>query len=76
MEKVSEDSKSFNRKVKCLFFGIGEQEEKLIKNMGEYYRVLTQEKKIPVTWYTCSGYHEWTVWRKCLYEFAQLLFHD
>lgn len=71
---IFDDSKDFNSKVKCLFFGIGEQEERLMKNMGEYYRVLTQEKGIPVVKYTCPGYHEWTVWRKCLYEFAQLLF--
>lgn len=74
--KVFDNSKNFNEKVKCLFFGIGEQEDRLINNMGEYYRILTQEKGIPVTWYTCPGYHEWTVWRKCLYEFAQLLFRN
>ena len=71
-----EDSDTFNKKVKCLFFGMGEQEERLIGNMGEYYRMLTQEKKIPVTWYTCPGYHEWTVWRKCLYQFVPLLFKN
>lgn len=74
--KVFDNQKTFNEKIKCLFFGIGEQEERLIKNMGEYYHILTQEKKIPVIWYTTPGYHEWTVWRKCLYEFAQLLFLD
>lgn len=74
--KVFDDAKSFNEKIKCLFFGIGEQEERLMNNMGEYYRMLTEDKGIPVTWYTCPGYHEWNVWRKCLYEFAQLLFQD
>ncbi len=73
---VFDDSKAFREKVKCLFFGIGEQEDRLIKSMSEYHRVLTQEKGIPAVWYTCPGVHEWKVWRKCLYEFAQLAFQN
>lgn len=74
--KVFEDPKDFCEKMKCLFFGIGEQEDALIQNMSGYYHKLTEEKGITVVWYTCPGYHEWTVWRKCLYEFAQLIFRD
>lgn len=71
---IFNDKEAFMSKVKCLFFGTGEQEERLMKDVGRYYHYITEEKEIPVVWYTCPGYHEWTVWRKCLYEFAQLIF--
>ena len=40
----------------------------LEEQFGEF-----RDKGIPYTAYTCPGYHEWTVWRKCLREFLKLL---
>ena len=31
---------------------------------------------IPYNRFTRPGVHEWTVWRSCAKEFAQLLFRD
>lgn len=70
--KAFEDSEAFRERVKLLFFGYGEQEERIVAALEEQFGEF-RDKGIPYTAYTCPGYHEWTVWRKCLREFLKLL---
>ncbi len=70
-----DDAEAFNRKVKLFFFGWGEQEERIVRDLTPDLQMLT-DKHIRYERYTCPGYHEWTVWRKCLREFAQRIFLD
>lgn len=63
----------FNSKVKLFFFGYGEQEDRIVRDLCPDLDML-QAKGIRHQVYTCPGYHEWTVWRKCLRAFLQRLF--
>lgn len=65
------DPEGFKEKVKLLFFGYGEQEERIVRGLTPQFQDF-DERGIPYTVYTCPGYHEWTVWRKCLREFLKL----
>jgi enterochelin esterase-like enzyme len=65
----------FNKKVPVLWFGAGTKEDALLKRTQD---VRTQLEKAGVH----SGYfesrdtaHEFQTWRRCLHEFAPLLFH-
>lgn len=70
--RAFEDPAAFREKVKCLFFGYGEQEERIIEELAPFWEQFGRIG-IPYTRYTCPGYHEWTVWRRCLREFLCLL---
>lgn len=63
-----EDAEAFRKKVKLFFFGYGRQEERIVKGLSQEFAML-EEKGIPYESYSCDGYHEWTVWRRCLREF-------
>lgn len=62
-----------NDALKVLFFGYGEQEERIIRGLEPDLELFDQ-RGIRYHRYTCPGYHEWTVWRKCLRQFLPLLF--
>ena len=68
------DKASFNSKIKVLWFGAGTEEPSLITR----YASLKEEFEkagIKATFYESQGTaHEWHTWRRCLYEFAPLLF--
>jgi enterochelin esterase-like enzyme len=67
------DRPDFAEKVRLFFLGVGQQEQNIYQDTLDRAALL-EAKHCPVTLYTCPGYHEWTVWRKCLLEFAQLAF--
>lgn len=68
---VFSDAAAFNNKVKVLFIGIGSMEGQNAKNLSN---ALT-EAGIKNTYYESPGTaHEWHTWRRCLYQFAPLLF--
>ena len=71
--KNFEDPQAFNEKVKLFFFGYGEQEERIVNGLKNDLERFG-ETGIKYTVFTCPGYHEWTVWRKCLECFAGLIF--
>jgi enterochelin esterase family protein len=50
--------------------GLGDQYLSYVVN----FHNLLVDKNIFHTYYTMKGNHEWQVWRKCLYEFAQICF--
>lgn len=73
--KNFDDPQNFNQKVKLFFFGYGEQEERIVKGLEKDLKMF-DEKGIRYMLYTCPGYHEWTVWRKCLKEFVKHIFKE
>jgi len=67
------DAKKFNSLVKLFFLGFGEQEENIINGLTPDMKMF-DESGLKYTKYTTPGYHEWTVWRRCVKEFMKLLF--
>jgi len=63
---------TFNKKLKVFYISVGEQDPRI-----EPTRQLVQtfmDKGLKVEFGTFPGAHEWQVWRKSLYDFAQKLF--
>lgn len=68
---VFADPDVFNKKVHLLWLGVGSVEGPNIKDLSDF---LTG-KGIKNTFYVSQGTaHEWLTWRRCLNEFAPLLF--
>lgn len=68
-----ESPEEFNKLMNLFFVSCGEQEAFFDSIKNELAK-LKEEKGIESEFYSCPGYHEWTVWRKCAYEFLQKLF--
>ncbi|MGB9609813.1 MAG: alpha/beta hydrolase-fold protein [Bryobacteraceae bacterium] len=68
---VFANPEEFNRKVKVLFLGIGSEEGPRTK---EFSDVLTKAGIRNVYYVSPRTAHEWLTWRRCLREFAPLLF--
>ena len=67
------DAAAVNENFRLLYMGMGEQEgwyEETRKVCADLDR-----KGIRYEFFSCPGYHEWDVWRYCLWDFAQKLFH-
>jgi len=68
---VFSDSTAFNKKVHAFFLGIGSEEGPRMQELSE---ALTKAG-IQNTYYVSQiTAHEWLTWRRCLYQFAPLLF--
>ena len=66
------DTKTFNEQFDVFFVSCGEQDPRI-----EYTRNIVkkmQDSGVDVRFNSYPGDHEWQVWRKSLYEFAQYLF--
>ncbi len=65
-------AEEFNKKLKVLYFSVGEQDPRVepTKRMIASFK----EKNLKATFNTFPGGHEWQIWRKSFYDFAQLLF--
>ncbi len=63
-------------KQKPIFFlGIGEKEEARFLDFNKTIAHYLDQNKYPYTQYQSpQTYHEWLTWRRCLYQFAQLIF--
>lgn len=68
---VFNDAETFNKKVKLLFLGIGTAEGPRTKTLSD---ALTQAGIKNVYYESQGTAHEWHTWRRCLYQFAPLLF--
>jgi enterochelin esterase-like enzyme len=69
---VFSDSTAFNKKVHAFFLGIGSEEGPRMQALSE---ALTKAG-IHNTYYVSQNTaHEWLTWRRCLYQFAPLLFN-
>jgi enterochelin esterase-like enzyme len=71
---VMADAAEFNRKVRLLWLGIGTAEGRMYEGIKNYHEAL-EKAGIKHVYYESSGTaHEWLTWRRCLHEFAPLLF--
>lgn len=68
------DAAVFNKKVKLLWMGCG-TEDNLHAGALALHKAL-DEGGLKNVFFEGPGLHEWQVWRKHLYEFAQRLFKD
>jgi len=64
----------FNKKVKVLWFGVGSAEAARVTS-GKAAVEAMNKAGIKAVWFEAPGTsHEWQTWRKCLYDFAPMLF--
>jgi enterochelin esterase-like enzyme len=71
---VMADAGEFNKKVRLLWLGIGTAEGRLYDGIKRYHEAL-EKAGIKHVYYESPGTaHEWLTWRRCLREFAPLLF--
>jgi enterochelin esterase-like enzyme len=69
---VFSDSMTFNKKVHAFFVGIGSEEGQRMKSLSDALK----KAGIHNTYYESQNTaHEWLTWRRCLHEFAPLLFN-
>jgi enterochelin esterase-like enzyme len=71
---VFADAASFNEKVHLLWFGAGTAELRLNGALHENVKKLTAQGIKPVLYQSGGTAHEWLTWRRCLNDFAPLLF--
>ena len=74
---VMADADAFNKKVKLVWLGIGTTEpQRMYESVKNYHEAL-EKAGIKHVYYESPGTsHEWLTWRRCLNEFAPLLFTD
>ena len=72
---VMADADEFNKKVRVLWLGIGTAEpQRMYEGVKNYHEAL-EKAGIKHVYYESPGTsHEWLTWRRCLHEFAPLLF--
>ena len=72
---VMADADAFNEKVKLLWLGVGTTEpQRMYEGVKNYHEAL-EKAGIKHVYYESPGTaHEWLTWRRCLHEFAPLLF--
>ena len=72
---VMADADEFNKKVRLLWLGIGTAEPKRMYEGIKNYHEALEKAGIKHVYYESPGTaHEWLTWRRCLHEFAPLLF--
>ena len=67
------DSTAFNQKVHAFFLGIGSEEGPRMQALSE---ALTKAGIHNTFYVSQRTAHEWLTWRRCLYQFAPLLFKN
>ena len=72
---VMADAGEFNKKVRLVWLGIGTAEGKRMYDSVRGYHEALEKAGIKHVYYESPGTsHEWLTWRRCLHEFAPLLF--
>jgi enterochelin esterase-like enzyme len=74
---VMANADEFNRRVRLVWLGIGTAEgQRMYESVRNYHQAL-EKLGIKHLYYESPGTsHEWLTWRRCLHEFAPLLFVD
>jgi enterochelin esterase-like enzyme len=76
LKSALQQGPAFNKQVKLLWFGAGTNEAAFINRQKELQDLLTKSG-IQATFFVSNGtQHEFQTWRRCLHEFAPLLFKD
>jgi enterochelin esterase-like enzyme len=72
---VMADADAFNKKVRLLWLGIGTTEPQRMYESVKNYHESLEKAGIKHVYYESPGTsHEWLTWRRCLNEYAPLLF--
>jgi enterochelin esterase family protein len=72
---VMADADAFNQKVRLVWLGIGTDESPQMYASVKNYHLALAQAGIKNVYYESPGTaHEWQTWRRCLHEFAPLLF--
>jgi enterochelin esterase-like enzyme len=72
---VMADADDFNKKMRLIWLGIGTAEAPRMYESVKNYRDALEQTGIKHVYYESPGTaHEWLTWRRCLNEFAPLLF--
>ncbi len=71
---VMADADAFNKKVRLLWLGVGTAEGRLYDGIKGYHEALDKAGIKNVYYESPGTAHEWLTWRRCLHEFAPLLF--
>src|SRR5205085_11612138 len=71
---VMADAGAFNQKARLGWLGVGTAEGRMYEGIRTYHEAL-EKAGIKHVYYESPGTaHEWLTWRRCLHEFAPLLF--
>jgi enterochelin esterase-like enzyme len=73
---VMADAAAFNRKVRLLWLGAGTAEPEIASGVKRLHETLDQAGIRNIFYESPGTAHEWLTWRRCLREFAPLLFAD
>ncbi len=72
--KILDDSENFAKQFKVFFRAIGEEDPFL-----PFFKkddAMLEEKNIKHTRTIYRGSHDWNTWRRCIYDFAQMIFKE
>ena len=72
LQKLYEDTETFNRELYLFYRAMGEQD--VFWRFFEKDDKICEKYQIRQTRRVFRGGHDWNVWRKCLYEFMQMIF--
>ncbi len=68
------DADAFNKKVRLVWIGVGTAEGRMYDGIKGYHEALDKAGIKNVFYESPGTAHEWLTWRRCLHEFAPLLF--
>jgi enterochelin esterase-like enzyme len=71
---VMADADDFNKKVHLVWIGVGTAEGRMYDGIKGYHEALDKAGIKNVFYESPGTAHEWLTWRRCLHEFAPLLF--
>jgi enterochelin esterase family protein len=75
MDGKFKDANALNQQIKLFWLGLGTKEPKPFPGSIGAFRAMFDKTGIKYTYYESQGTaHEWHTWRRCLHEFASLLF--
>jgi enterochelin esterase-like enzyme len=73
---VMADADAFNKKMYLVWIGVGTAEGRMYDGIKSYHDALDKAGIKNVFYESPGTAHEWLTWRRCLHEFAPLLFVD
>jgi enterochelin esterase-like enzyme len=73
---VMADADDFNKKVHLVWIGVGTAEGRMYDGIKGYHEALDKAGIKNVFYESPGTAHEWLTWRRCLHEFAPLLFQN
>jgi enterochelin esterase-like enzyme len=71
---VMANADEFNKKVRLVWLGVGTAEGRMYDGIKGYHEALGKAGIKNVYYESPKTAHEWQTWRRCLHEFAPLLF--